>query len=163
MKRGQRKNRENHKGLVNILKLLYRHFLPENQTQFQIFCEVNMEMVAKMCFQKKRPLQNSHPSRQQLLSTPPIILQLLFNCPSHLWAGSKLWSWAALLWDTTCCAISRLAQIMRAACSHAALQRCHRVVLVTPPASDCAAEKGAAGRSSQTAALGPCSEHVLSC
>lgn len=90
-----------HKGLVNILKLLYRHFLSEKQIQLQIFCEANTEMVAKMCFQKKAPLQNSHPSRQQLFSTCPIILQLLFNSPSHLWAGSKLWSWAALLWDTT--------------------------------------------------------------
>lgn len=109
------------KGLVNISKLFYRHFLPEKQIQLQIFCEGNMEMVAKMYFQKKTPLQNSHPSRQQLLSTPPIILQLLFNSPSHLWAGSKLWSWAVLLWDTTCCAISRLQQIIRAACSHPAL------------------------------------------
>lgn len=123
MKRGQRKNRKTHKGLVSILKLLYRHFLLEKHIQLQIFCEVNTEMVAKMGFQNKTLLQNSHPSRQQLLSTPPIILQLLFNSPSHLWAGSKLSSWAALLWDTTCCAISRLQQIIRAACSHPALER----------------------------------------
>lgn len=110
-----------HKGLVNILKLLYRHFLREKQIQLQIFCEANTEMVAKMCFQKKTPLQNSHPSRQQLFSTCPIILQLLFNSPSHLWAGSKLWSWAALLWDTTCCAISRLQHVIRGACGHPAL------------------------------------------